>query len=49
MAGRIAEEAFYDVSTTTGAINDFEETLKLAEKMIVYYGMGRNAIYEDER
>jgi cell division protease FtsH len=45
MAGRIAEEAFYDVSTTTGAINDFEETLKLAEKMIVYYGMGRNAIY----
>jgi ATP-dependent Zn protease len=22
-----------------GAINDFEETLKLAEKMIVYYGM----------
>lgn len=45
MAGRIAEEAFYDVSTTTGAINDFEETLKLAEKMILYYGMGRNAIY----
>ncbi len=45
MAGRIAEEAFYDVSTTTGAINDFEETLKLAERMIVYYGMGSNAIY----
>ena len=30
---------------TTGAINDFEEALKLAEKMIIYYGMGSNLIY----
>jgi len=45
LAGRIAEEAFYDVSVTTGAINDFEEALKLAEKMIIYYGMGTNVIY----
>jgi cell division protease FtsH len=45
LAGRIAEEVFYDVSVTTGAINDFEEALKLAEKMIIYYGMGRNIIY----
>jgi len=45
LAGRIAEEAFYDVSVTTGAINDFEEALKLAEKMIIYYGMGGNVIY----
>ena len=45
LAGRIAEEAFYDVSVTTGAINDFEEALKLAEKMIIYYGMGSNVIY----
>jgi ATP-dependent metalloprotease FtsH len=45
LAGRIAEEIFYDVSVTTGAINDFEEALKLAEKMVVYYGMGRNVIY----
>jgi cell division protease FtsH len=45
LAGRIAEEVFYNVSVTTGAINDFEEALKLAEKMVVYYGMGRSLIY----
>ena len=45
LAGRIAEEVCYDVSVTTGAINDFEEAFKLAERMIVYYGMGKNVIY----
>lgn len=45
LAGRIAEEVFYDVSVTTGAINDFEEALRLSEKMIIYYGMGGNVIY----
>jgi cell division protease FtsH len=45
VSGRIAEEVFYNVSVTTGAINDFEEALKLAEKMVVYYGMGKNVIY----
>jgi ATP-dependent Zn protease len=45
LAGRIAEQVFYNVSVTTGAINDFEEALKLAEKMILYYGMGKNAVY----
>ena len=45
LAGRIAEEVFYDVTVTTGAINDFEEAYKLAEKMIVYYGMGKKVIY----
>ena len=45
LAGRIAEEVFYGVSVTTGAINDFEEALKLANKMITYYGLGERIIY----
>lgn len=45
LAGRIAEEAIYGESVTTGAINDFEEALELAEKMVVYYGMGKRVIY----
>jgi len=45
LAGRIAEEVFYGVSVTTGAINDFGEAFKLAEKMVIYYGMGKNIIY----
>jgi len=45
LGGRIAEEVFYNASVTTGAINDFEEALKLAEKMVLYYGMGSNVIY----
>jgi cell division protease FtsH len=45
LSGRIAEEIVFGVSVTTGAINDFEEALKLAEKMVMYYGMGENLIY----
>ena len=45
LSGRIAEEIFYGVSVTTGALNDFEEALKLAEKMVIYYGMGTHVIY----
>lgn len=47
LAGRIAEEVFYGISVTTGAINDFEEAYKLANKMVTYYGMGKLVIYPD--
>jgi len=45
LGGRIAEEKFWGVSVTTGAINDFEEVLKLSNKMITYYGMGKHVLY----
>jgi cell division protease FtsH len=45
LSGRVAEEVFYGVSVTTGAINDFEEAYKLADKMITYYGLGEHIIY----
>jgi cell division protease FtsH len=45
LSGRIAEEVIYGMSVTTGAINDFEEALKLAQRMICYYGMGKYPIY----
>jgi cell division protease FtsH len=45
LGGRIAEEQFWGISVTTGAINDFEEVLKLAHRMITYYGMGEHVVY----
>jgi cell division protease FtsH len=45
LAGRIAEEVFFGISVTTGAMNDFEEAFRLANKMIVYYGMGDHVLY----
>ena len=46
LAGRIAEyEIFGGSFVSTGASNDFEEATKLAEKMVMYYGMGRFSIY----
>jgi len=45
LGGRIAEETFYNVSVTTGAINDFSEALKLSEKMVIYYGLGKIPVY----
>ena len=45
LGGRIAEEVVYNASITTGAINDFEESLKLAERMVAQYGMGDEILY----
>ena len=44
-AGRIAEEVVFGNSITSGASKDIEETYRLAEQMIVKFGMGRKMVY----
>ena len=41
----LLKKYLYDVSVTTEQFNDFQEALKLAEKMVCYYGMGKELIY----
>jgi cell division protease FtsH len=45
LAGRVAEEVFYNVSITTGAREDFREALEVAYDMVVNYGMGSALVY----
>jgi len=44
LAGRQAEQVFYGESVTTGASHDFDQAYKLAESMILKYGMGTSNI-----
>jgi cell division protease FtsH len=44
LAGRLAEEVIYGKSVTTGALGDFSEARKLAEQMVVNYGMGASPL-----
>ena len=45
LAGRIAEEIFYGNSITSGASKDIEEAYRLAETMILKFGMGKKTVY----
>jgi cell division protease FtsH len=45
LGGRVAEDLFFGQKITTGAAQDFEETKRLAEQMIVKWGMGKRMIY----
>jgi len=47
LGGRIAEELFFGYSVTTGARKDLDEAYKLAQNMVLQYGMGRRNIYPD--
>jgi len=44
LAGRVAEEELYGVSTTTGASMDFDQAYQLAKRMVMDYGMGRGPV-----
>ena len=45
LGGRVAEDLFFGDKITTGASHDIEQTKKLAEQMVVNWGMGDRIIY----
>jgi cell division protease FtsH len=45
LGGRVAEELFFGERITTGASHDIEQTKKIAEQMVLNWGMGKKVIY----
>ena len=45
LAGRAAEEVFYNTSVTTGATKDISQSYKLAETMVLHYGLGSKQFF----
>jgi cell division protease FtsH len=45
LGGRVAEDLFFGPRITTGAAQDIEQTKRLAEQMILKWGMGKRIIY----
>ena len=45
LGGQVAENNVYYLSTTTGVSDDLNKVNELAEKMIMYYGMGSRVVY----
>ena len=45
LGGRVAEEIFFDTKISSGSSQDIEDAKKLAENMIIHFGMGRQIIY----
>jgi ATP-dependent Zn protease len=45
LGGRVAEDLFFGPNITTGAAQDLDQTKKLAEQMIIKWGMGKRIIY----
>jgi len=45
LGGQLAESNVFSISTTTGVSDDLQKVYELAEKMILYYGMGTRVVY----